>query len=91
MNRGSIPNSRGEKNVRTLAALPTGGSAFCGALEEGMGDVFVSVTQTNKQTSFQLKPGEKEAAEGEEQLETSGGGTATSVKASKWPPEKIRQ
>lgn len=51
MNRGSIPNSRGEKNVRTLAALPTGGSAFCGALEEGMGDVFVSVTQTNKQTN----------------------------------------
>lgn len=29
--------------MRTLAALPTGGSAFCGALEEGMGDVFVSV------------------------------------------------
>ena len=45
MNSGSIPNSRGEKNVRNLAALPTGGSAFCGALEEGMGDVFVSVTQ----------------------------------------------
>lgn len=54
MNRGSIPNSRGEKNVRTLAALPTGGSAFCGALEEGMGDVFVSVTQTNKQTNKQV-------------------------------------
>lgn len=42
MNSSSIPNSRGEKNVRSLAALPTGGSAFCGALEDGMGEVLVS-------------------------------------------------
>lgn len=42
MNSSSIPNSKGEKNVRSLAALPTGGSAFCGALEDGMGEVLVS-------------------------------------------------
>lgn len=40
----SIPTSRGEKNVRSRAARPTGGSAFCGALEDGMGDVLVSAT-----------------------------------------------
>lgn len=32
--------------MRSLAALPTGGSAFCGALEDGMGEVFVSVEKS---------------------------------------------
>lgn len=43
MTNSIIPNNKGEKNVTTLAALPTGGSPFCGALEDGMGEVFVSV------------------------------------------------
>ncbi|KAF0031099.1 hypothetical protein F2P81_015654 [Scophthalmus maximus] len=29
MNSSNIPNSNGEKKVKTRAALPTGGSAFC--------------------------------------------------------------
>lgn len=57
MNSGSIPNSRGEKKVRTPAALPTGGSAFCGALEEGMGDVSVSETQTKMLSAKRKKGG----------------------------------
>jgi len=51
MNSSSIPNSKGEKNVRTLAALPTGGSAFCGALEDGMGEVLVSGEPMRKHNS----------------------------------------
>lgn len=43
--------------MRTLAALPTGGSAFCGALEEGMGDVFVSVIQTKMFSAKMKKEG----------------------------------
>lgn len=46
MKSSSIPNSKGEKNVRSPAALPTGGSAFCGALEDGMGEVLVSVEKS---------------------------------------------
>lgn len=48
MKSSSISNSKGEKNVRSLAALPTGGSAICGALEDGMGEVLVSAKQIRK-------------------------------------------
>ena len=55
MNSSSIPNNKGEKNARTLAALPTGGSAFWGALEDGMGEVLVSVeTENNKVSCEQI-------------------------------------
>lgn len=46
----SIPNSKREKNVMTVAAPPTGGSAFCGALEHGMGEVLVSVENLSEDT-----------------------------------------
>lgn len=48
MQSSSIPNSKGEKKVRSLAALPTGRSAFCGALEDGMGEVLVSAKTIRK-------------------------------------------
>lgn len=54
MNSNSIPKSKGEKNVKTLAALPTGGSAFCGALEDGMGEVLVSVKEKKKNSEHFL-------------------------------------
>lgn len=36
--------------MTALAALPTGGWAFCGALEDGMGEVFVSAEKRVKNT-----------------------------------------
>lgn len=42
MSSSMSPNSKGEKTATTLAALSTGTWPFCGALDDGMGEVFVS-------------------------------------------------
>lgn len=48
MSSSRSPNSNGEKSETTLTALSTGTWPFCGALDEGMGEVFVSATTNNK-------------------------------------------
>lgn len=63
----SIPTSRGEKRVRRRAARPTAGSAFCGALDEGMGDVLQSDTTHNTHTEQQSGGGAWSWQEGKEE------------------------
>lgn len=58
MSSGSIPSSSGEKSVSTLAARPTGGSAFCGALDDGTeeGLVFAGNHTETRRSRFLLLP-----------------------------------
>lgn len=48
MSSSISPNSKGEKIAMTLAALSTGTWPFCGALDDGMGEVFVSARTNTK-------------------------------------------